>query len=270
MCDPVYFNYSLTVDNLPSPEGPNCEVISSDTGCFARIAWYDDHSSGVFYETNLGLPRETITVNIERQVSVLSRLYNTESFITFTCGTSETKVCNTLDNLRLSIKATTLPSKGQLAQFDALITPSADFNGSSCYTYVNMTDYCPGIDLDTCDQCFTVVQYGQSNEICGVCLSDENKWNYVAYDSTFYFNRTQSNTIRLVCQKDDRCNSIENIENVRKTLASQVDYDQFTSSAALLKIFLLPLFMSILLGTIGWGLPIRSSNIYSLTKFYTV
>ena len=81
VCDPVYFNYTVTVDNLPPPEGPNCQVISSDTGCFARIAWYDDHASGVFYETNLGLPRETISVNIQRQSEhIISPLQYTEFY----------------------------------------------------------------------------------------------------------------------------------------------------------------------------------------------
>ena len=254
VCNPMYFNYTLTVDSLPAPTRPDCQVITSETGCFVRIALYDDPASGIFYGTNLGLPRETITINLERRVNISSGIYSTINYITYTCGSSETESCNTVENLKRSITAVTLPSKGQLTQFDQLIAPSAVFYSSSCYTYTNMTDYCPGFDLTTCDQCFTVVQYAQSSEICGVCLSDEGERNYLAYDSTFHSNRTQSDTIQLVCQQSNLCNSVANIENVRRMLASQIDYDQFPSSTAVQKMALLPLIISLLMVTIERGL----------------
>jgi len=48
----MYFDYSITIDNLPSSTHDDCQIITTETGCFVHVDWYNDQMSEVFYGAN--------------------------------------------------------------------------------------------------------------------------------------------------------------------------------------------------------------------------
>jgi hypothetical protein len=233
VCDSMYFNYSITTDNLPSPTSDGCQIITAETGCFARVDWYNDQTSAVLYGTNPGFPRDTVIAQTRRGVNILSGLYIAQKYVAFICGSLNSMPCNTVDNLRRSIISTTFPTEEQIKQFDELIAPAEVFNSSLCFKFTNMTDDCSETDLLNCQQCIIGVEYSQETNVCAACPDDEAISNFFSYDTTFLLNnRTQSEEISLTCQRNNACNSMENIEDIRKTIKSKFDFNKFFHSTA--------------------------------------
>jgi hypothetical protein len=222
----------MTIDNLPSPTGPDCQIITAETGCFTRIEWYNEFSQ-VLYGTNPGFPYDIVNVQTRRSVGILSDVYFTVKYIAFVCGSSNSTPCNTVENLKRSIISTTLPATEKVKQFDPLIVPTKAFHSSLCFEFTNMTDDCPPSDLLNCQQCLIAVEYSQTSNICAACPDNEATTNFLIYDTTFFINnRTQYQEISLACQTNNACNSIKNIEEIRKTLMSKFDFDKFFYSTA--------------------------------------
>ena len=235
VCNTMFFNYSMTIDKLPSPTGADCQIITAETGCFTRIDWFNDESSQVLYGTNPGFPYDIVNVQTRRSVDLLAVSYSTVKYIAYVCGSSDSTPCNTVENLKRSIISTTLPTTEQIKQFDSLIVPATDFDSKSCLVLTNMTDNCPPTDPVNCQQCIIAVEYLQTPNICAACPENEVTGNLLVHDTTFFINnRTQYQEISLECQiqMNNGCNSIENVEAIRQTLKSKFDFDKFFYSTA--------------------------------------
>ena len=231
-CDPVVFDRTITADDIPSPDTSRCRTTESATGCFARVTWNDQSHLIVEYSTNPGSPIDTVEVHLKRQLLLSMGTRNTEKFIVYTCGgTSNTAPCNTGDVLKRSTRSSTLPSQEQYQQYDDWISPASTIDGSPCFVYSNLTDCSAGSDLKNCSQCVGVTQYTtmQSN-ICGTCAVDSDYWNVVDYETMFYLkNQTRFDTIIIRCQSD-RCNAISNMQQIRRTLINQYDFNDNPTS----------------------------------------
>jgi hypothetical protein len=244
------FNYSITIDNLPSPTQDDCHVITSETGCFVRIDWYSNGVSDVLYGTNPGFPHDSVKVETERRVSVSSGLYMTHTYIAFICGSSNSTPCNTVENLKRSFISTTLPTANQIEEYDELIIPTKAFNSSLCFEFTNMTDFCPSTDLLDCQRCLTVVEYSQETVVCAACPSDEDIWNFFRIGGTFLVNnQTRLDLILVRCQNGDACNSMNNIEKIQRNLMAKFDFDKFFhSTTSTIKTSLVLLLISLYIG----------------------
>ncbi|CAF0957330.1 unnamed protein product [Adineta steineri] len=250
VCSPIHFNYSVTVDNFPSPTEHDCNIITAETGCFVRVFWNNNKTTEITYGTNLGFPHDSVRVEIGRGVNTLSNLYTTEVQIAFICGSSDSTPCNTVENLKRSFISTTLPTENKIREYDELLIPTQTFNSSLCYEFSNMTDLCPQKDLDDCRKCFIVIEYSQITDICATCPSGEFEWNNFRYNTMFLLqNRTRSDSIFLRCQSGVNCNSINNIEKIQQNLVAQFDFDKFFYSST----------STIIYST-------TSTNIYSVTS----
>ena len=232
-CTSMVFNYSITIDNLPSPTRDDCQIVSSISGCFVRVAWHNGQTSDVSYGANLGFPLDSVVVTTERQASILSNLYTTQKYISFICGSSDEIPCNTVENLKRTVISTTLPSDEQITQFNDLLIPTKAFNGSLCFDFSNMTDYCSATDPENCQQCLIAVEYTEEISVCAACPEGEANWNFFDYYTSFFLNnRTRLDRISFGCQKGDVCNSMKNMEEVKQTIMSKFDFDNFFYSTA--------------------------------------
>ncbi|CAF0931220.1 unnamed protein product [Adineta ricciae] len=232
-CPMMEFNYSLTVDTFPSPTKNACRIITAQTGCFVRVNWYNHGISTVFYGTNRGSLLDSVNIEIDRRVSISTGVYSTIKYIDYTCGSSNSSPCNTVENLQRSFRAVKFPSDEQINTYDTLIAPSKEFTPDSCFYDENMTDVCPKSNKSLCQRCMIVAEFAQTSTICAVCPDDQTVYNFFLYGTHFLVtNQTQLDSILIRCQHGKQCNSVANVENIRRDLVTQFDYDQFFYSKA--------------------------------------
>ncbi|CAF4080371.1 unnamed protein product [Rotaria sp. Silwood2] len=248
-CKGITFNYSITIDNIPSPTRNDCEIITAENGCSVRIGWLDDGTSEVYYDSDPDLPFDSVVAKIERKVTTWSGVYVTNRFIGYNCKASNATPCNTVDNLKLAIISTILPTDEQIVKFDPLIVPTTEFYGSLCLQFSNMTN-CPKTNILTCQQCIGIVQYSKQIDICAMCPAGKAVTNFIDYYSTFFLNnQTRLDRIILACRKYGACNSIENIGRIKNALGTKFDFDKFfRSTASILKSTMIILSMMLIIG----------------------
>jgi hypothetical protein len=228
----MVFNYSITIDNIPFPTRDDCELVSAENSCSVRVAWFNDGSSEVYYSTDVPVPFDSVMATTERKVTTWSGEYVTHKFLIYSCKASNTTPCNTVENLKRSIISTTFPTDDQIRQFDALIVPTTDFDGSLCSKLSNSTD-CPETNLASCQQCMGIVQYSKQIDTCATCPAGKAITNFFDYETTFLLNdQTRLDVIRLGCRKYGACNSLENVGKIKNTLITQFNFDKFYSSTA--------------------------------------
>lgn len=235
-CNPFVFDRIISVDELPViVNRTSCVVMESSTGCFTSIQWHDDSKTIVLYGTNPNPFRDTVEVHLKRKLFISMGTYNTSKYIVYTCGTSESIPCNTMDKLKRSILSTTFPTRQQTEQYDSWISPSSTIIGFPCFVGSNLTDCAAGSDFNNCSQCFGVTQSAQVMNVCGTCASDDYSLNELDYQTIFDLNdRTRSDTITIRCQSD-RCNTIENMQKIRQTWVNLFNFNTFFSSTGTTK-----------------------------------
>lgn len=231
-CSPMVFNHSLEIDEFPSPTQPACRVMGSETGCFARVLRADGNVTVVSYGANLGLAIDTVTTEIERRLIPALGSYQTTKYIVYTCDAPGATPCNTLEKLKESAMATTLPSEERIRAFDELIGPAPPFNSSSCYEYTNASDLCAKTDLLACESCTISVEYSPSVSVCAVCPSSEMAKSLLSYRNTFMLtNSTRSDSVLVRCQSGKQCNSMDTVERIRRELPVTFDFHRFVDSS---------------------------------------
>jgi hypothetical protein len=231
-CNGISLNYTVTIDNIPSPNTSNCAIVSARDSCSVRVAWFSDGKSEVYYSRDQGLPTDSIWALIERKVVAWSGQYTTGKFIIYTCNTSNTEPCNNVENLKRTIISTIFPTDEQIEKFDLLIVPTTYFDGRTCVQVSNMTD-CPQTNLVSCQQCMGIIEYSDQLNICAMCPSGKAIQNFLEYSTTFLINNeTQSDTIKLGCTQYGGCNSIENLRQIKNKLITKFDFHQFYHSTA--------------------------------------
>jgi len=243
-CNGIFLNYSVTIDNLPSPTASDCSIVTAKNSCFVRVGWFNDSTSEVYYNTDPGLPSDSVLATIERRVTAWSGEYLTRKFIGYACTPSNDTPCNTVENLKSVIISTTLPTNEQIQKFDTLIVPTTDFDGSTCSQVSNMTN-CPGTNLASCQQCMGKLHHSQSIETCAMCPPGKAIANFLEYSTTFLLdNQTRSDTITLGCRKFGACNSLENLGQIKNTLVTEFDFHKFhNSTTSMTKSSMIILFM---------------------------
>ncbi|CAF1524367.1 unnamed protein product [Adineta steineri] len=231
-CDGMIFNDFLTADHVPPPTRGDCEIASTDGSCSVRITWFKHSATEVYYGSDSHIPTDSIVVKTERRVTTWSGEYETRRHIIYKCKPSNTTPCNTVENLKQAIASVTFPTDEQMKKFDTLIVPTTDFDGRLCLNFSNTTN-CNNINLVSCQQCIGIIQYSEHIDICATCPANKALANFLEYETTFQVhNQTRSDVIRLGCRKRGACNSIENIEKIKKTLVTQFDFHKFSSSTA--------------------------------------
>lgn len=244
-CKSMIFNHSITIDEIPSPSHDDCTIITAESTCSVRISYFENGQSEVLYTSDLGLRADTISVQILRRVTTWSAAYDTRRYMIYTCQPSNSTPCNTDENLKRSIASTIFPSEERIQKFDTLIAPTTEFFGQQCYQNSNSTD-CLESNFASCQQCWGILQYSAQTTFCGMCPAGKALTNFIEYTSTFYLdNQTRSDTITLGCRQFNACNSMENLDRIRKTLITQFDFNRFNTSTIPQLSFLL--FFSILL-----------------------
>ncbi|CAF0975629.1 unnamed protein product [Rotaria sordida] len=248
-CQEMIFNYSITIDNIPSPTRDDCKIITAENGCSVYVGWFDDGTSAVYYDVDRDLPFDSVVAKTERKVTVWSGEYVTNRFISYNCKPSNITPCNTVDNIKLAIISTVFPTDEQIQKFDTLIVPTTEFYGSLCLQVSNMT-YCPKTNILSCQQCIGIIQYFQQIDICAMCPAGKAVTNFLDYYTTFFLdNHTQLDRITLACRKYGACNSIENIKQIKNTLITKFDFDKFfQSTASIIKSTMIILFMMFVIG----------------------
>jgi hypothetical protein len=145
--------------------------------------------------------------------------------------------CNNENNLKRLLKSMEIEERFE-GQFDNLIASNQSFNNESiknCYLNRNSSVECPSIDYSNCHRCQISVNYLPSSiiDVCATCptLSKEN--NLLIRDKIFILtNRSKIiDRVELSCQNGEHCNSIENIEEIRKYSLIDFDFDEYFSSS---------------------------------------
>jgi hypothetical protein len=230
-CATEVFNHLVTSDNITFPTDDDCNVVRAAHGCYIHIDWLPDGTSEVSYTTNPPLPYDSILTKIERQVTLDTGEYSTGRSISYSCRSNGT-ACNTIANIKRAINSITFPTDEQQAQFDKIITPTKKFKSRSCSRGSNMT-ICPKINLKNCQQCMSVAQYSQSINTCSTCLSGKITKNFITYHSIILLDTTSRwEKVTIGCQKRNACNSMKNIQKIKRTLAIQLDFETFHRSTA--------------------------------------
>ena len=81
----MLFNYTITINTLPSPTRSDCKIKPSDLRCYVAIDWYDDGTSSVAYSADAPLSSETILIKTERSVNA-SSFYMSHKSIDYSCN----------------------------------------------------------------------------------------------------------------------------------------------------------------------------------------
>ena len=229
----MQFDHPITADNLPSPDADDCSIISSVAGCRVEIDWVDSENetvSRVRYGIKEDSPLDLVDVQTMRGVFFLPSGYDfyTDKHFIFTCSSSNSTPCNSVENLKRSMISTTIPTQEQIGQMDKFIELTGDFNPNACFQFKNMSNVCPEADLSHCEECFISVKYSQEINICATCGPGEVTGLFMVYHTIFLLNdRTHTEEITLTCRSNTTCNSMKNIEEIRKTLMSKFDFDKF-------------------------------------------
>lgn len=230
-CATEVFNHLVTPANLSFPTEDDCNIVHAVHGCYVHIDWQADGTTEVLYKTDPALPFDSILMIMERQVNVDTGVYSTRKSVSYTCR-STVSPCNTIDNIKRVANAITFPSSEQRAQLDSIISPTKRCNVSSCSNLSNMKN-CPKTDLNNCQQCMSVVQYTQHRNICSTCSTGNVTKNYFAFQALISLNAgPQWERVILGCQRNDACNSMKNIEEIKQKLAITIDLKQFHRSTA--------------------------------------
>jgi len=244
-CNGISLNYTITINNIPSPTGNDCKIVTAKDTCSVRVVWFSDGKSEIYYSADQGLPSDSILAVTERRVTTWSGHYTTRRYIFYTCNTSDLTPCNSVENLKRAIIATTFPTDEQLEKFDSLIVPTTDFDGRTCSQSSNMTD-CPQTNFASCQQCMGMIHYSEQINTCTMCPAGKALANFFDYSTTFFLNnQSRSDNIKLGCRKNGPCNSIENLGRIKDTLTNQFNFHQFNhSTPSISKLSMFILFMT--------------------------
>jgi hypothetical protein len=252
-CKGINLNYSITIDQIPSPSNDVCKIETARSSCSIRVGWFSDGQTEVSYTTDLSLPLDSVTTQIDRRVTTWSAEYSTRRYIMYNCRSSDSTPCNTAENFKRVMSSTIFPTHEQIEKFDTLIAPTTDFFGNSCFQTSNTTD-CPQTNLASCQQCWGILEYSkQQNSTCAMCPPGKAITNTLGYSSTFFLNnQTRSDSITLSCRKFGPCNSIDNLLKIKDTLTTQFNFGRFnnstiptTSSLSMIVLFILYLLISV-------------------------
>ncbi|CAF2989875.1 unnamed protein product [Rotaria socialis] len=248
-CNGMTFNSIITVDNLPSPIGEECEIVPSEYGCSARVTWFDDGTSEVHYIADPNFPLESVITQTERKVTTWSGEYITNKYISFNCQASNNTPCNTAENLKRALISTTWSTNEQIEKFDTLIVPTTDFYGSTCLQLLNKSN-CPITNLLSCQQCMGIIEYSNTKSVCAMCPSGKALTNSYEHETIFFLqNKTQVDKITLACRRRGACNSIENIDRIKNELDIKFDFEKFyRSTASITKSPMMILFLVVIVG----------------------
>ena len=230
-CNAKHYNYQVTVNNIPSPTEDDCNVILTNHSCYVHVDWFGDGTSEVYYRIDPTLPYDTIIAVTERQVILNTGTYSTRRSIGYSCRSTK-RACNTIDDLKRAIVSVTFPTDEQMQQLDTLITPTDDFNSSSCLQISSLGN-CPKSNLTNCRRCMSTVLYSKFTDICASCPARRVFRNYFQYDTAFLINTgSQVEKIRIGCQTPNGCNSLENTEKIKRMLSAKLNLKKFYHSTA--------------------------------------
>jgi hypothetical protein len=133
-CNAMHFNYSITIDTFPLPIRNDCKIVTTDRRwCYVRVGWYDDRTSEVYYSPAPGLPNDSILAMTQRRVKPTTSKSTTHQLIAYSCKAENGTPCNTADQMKRAMIATTFPQAAQIKSFDELIGPFSAFDGSQCF-----------------------------------------------------------------------------------------------------------------------------------------
>jgi len=114
-CEPMKLDYIVTVDNFPSLG--NCSVVTTERYCLAAIIWLLNGTSEVlYYPFNTSLTFERVNILVGRNASGAAQ-YSGERLIDYRCSSSDIP-CDTPENLKRVLTATTFPSDDQINQLN--------------------------------------------------------------------------------------------------------------------------------------------------------
>jgi hypothetical protein len=230
-CVTKVFNHLGTITNLPSPTEDDCNIVTTVHGCYIHINWLADGTSEVYYKTDLDLPYDSILTIIERQVTLDTGKYLTRRSVGYSCRSNRT-ACNTIDNLKRAIISITFPTNEQIEQFDPLIAPRKNFNGTFCSRISNMPN-CLKSNLINCQQCISTVQFSKPLKIRSACRTKQVTRNSFIYRTIISLNmESQLERIIIGCQNRNVCNSMKNIKQMKRILTIKFDSKKFYRSTA--------------------------------------
>ncbi len=232
---PIYLNYSVTVDTIPSLE--NCVIVDSETQCYVNIYWFRDPPISMLiyaYEMdNIPKNNETLVMSVQAQVDGDGFSKRSSHEIAYVCKTSDK--CNNIDTVKRLLNSTTLTEQF-VKEFTPLLANVTSFTNDSaaaCYSFSNSTNssQCNPSDIDHCQRCHISTDYSTStgNEICATCPKSDLRNNKILRQMTFILdNRSQPiEHIELWCQQAGGCNSIANIIKIRQASQIKFDYDRY-------------------------------------------
>ena len=64
-CNEMTFNYSNTIDNIPSSITDDCKIVTAERSCSVRIGWFHDGSNEEYYNATLDSPLDSVVTKIE-------------------------------------------------------------------------------------------------------------------------------------------------------------------------------------------------------------
>jgi hypothetical protein len=230
-CNTKHYNYRVTINSLPSPTEDDCNVVLTNYSCYVHVDWMADGTSEVYYRIDPTLPYDSIVAITERQVNLNTGKYSTRRSVGYSCRPNKT-ACNTIDDLKRVINSVTFPTDEQIRQLDTLIAPTKNFNSSSCLLVSSMGN-CPEFNLTNCQRCLSAVLYYKHVDMCATCPAQKPIRNYFSYDTAFLLNtRSQIEIIKIGCQTPNACNSLKNMELIKRMLPPKLDLKKLRRSTA--------------------------------------
>ena len=234
-------NVSLTIDNIPSFDENH--LIDQADQCTFTIMWLrNPPNSIIVFGFNERSNEEkssidSIRLGVQYQIEGEDLLKRLSHKIEYKCQLTDG--CNNGDNFHRVIKSFDMKENFS-SNFDDLLSSNSSFNNQSienCYLEHNRTEDCPPIDYSNCRRCQTNVDYSSSSsmiEVCGTCPEQSSDYNLILYEKIFILtNRSELiNRIELTCQNGMFCNSLENIEQIRRLSSIDFDFEKYFSSSS--------------------------------------
>lgn len=231
ICTTKTYDYVVTNETLPSPTEEECHIIQATHGCYIHIEWLDNGGTYLYYDVDPALPYNSITTVLERTMLMSTGKYSTRQSLGYACRSNRT-ACNSVRHLRRAMTALTLPSAGDISQFDPLLVAASNFNVSSC-AEMGRERNCPKVNVSQCEQCLSTARFKDRTEVCHTCLTERAKKNSFVYSTVFHINKvTRAEEIKLVCQNGEMCNGMDNIEEIKHNLTTTLNLLKFYHSAA--------------------------------------
>ncbi|CAF0985227.1 unnamed protein product [Adineta ricciae] len=232
-CGDEEYDYQLTADNLPDAL-TGCSNFTATRNCYITLTWDNGISSIGTYHDILDAPESKEMAFI----SVLANDNQPSTTFRYLCAT---EFCNTPANLKRALRSATV--EHSLVDLVSQLNSSIIFDPTSCYSFQNGSVCSPSTG---CQHCHITMRPNWKNvtsiEICARCDSAGRPY----FEAMTYFDlieRKRYDDFDIRCLTPN-CNSLDNVELVRRKTNFQFDYDKYfgTNHGNILASSIFPIF----------------------------